>query len=201
MHKKSFINRRLKEKFNRMSRRYFYLVVAAIVVSVAFNACDKKGSDSSSSSGGGGSSSSDDNKSDPEGTILVAMRNGIGGVSITEVYPDGWQRGDGVNYDAGFCIYYDDNFMGSGVMFASKGKVSGLGAITQIPTNGWTDKTAVIPGYGYVARYERKKYNSTTMQNELVSTHYVRIYVVDYITTTGNEVIGANVKYQSPFNP
>jgi hypothetical protein len=35
-----------------------------------------------------------------------------------------------------------------------------------------------------------------------MSPVYVRIYVIDYITTAGSGgIIGANVKYQLPFNP
>ena len=42
-----------------------------------------------------------------------------------------------------------------------------------------------VPGYGYLVR----------------ASGYARIYVVDYITSIGGEIIGATIKYQSPFIP
>lgn len=101
---------------------------------------------------------------DPEGTIALSMRNG------KETYLDA------------IYIDSDDNF--TGAMFASIGKVAGLGSVTHIPTTGWASKVAVTPGYGYVA------YSDDI---------YYRIYVTDYTLNTLNEIIGANVKYQKHF--
>ena len=67
------------------------------------------------------------------------------------------------------------------------GKVRGLGNVASIPTSGWADRVAVVPGNGYVA-------------HNYWSDEFVRIWVSDYISgaTTGG-VIGAEVKYQKPF--
>ena len=110
---------------------------------------------------------------DPEGTIVLNMNNG---------YKDNW-------YNIGLWsdIHIDDanNFKGyNSVEFVSVGKVSGLSKITTIPSSGWSASAAVVPGTGYVARY-----NNT----------YARIYVIDYIVDTTGGIIGATIKYQCPF--
>lgn len=81
-------------------------------------------------------------------------------------------------------IYIDkaDNF--AGASFVSLGPVRGLGNVSYIPKTGWASTVAVIPGEGYVAYTGGKFY---------------RIYVTGYTTNVSNEIIGAEVKYQSPF--
>lgn len=111
---------------------------------------------------------------DPDGTISLNMNNGA---------RDNW-------YDIGIGskIHIDaaNNFVGdySDVKFVSLGKVSGLSKITSIPTTGWSKSAAVVPGNGYVARY---------------GSTYARIYVVSYSLNVAEEIIGATIKYQSPF--
>ena len=46
---------------------------------------------------------------------------------------------------------------------------------------------SVERGYGYVIKD--------------VDGTYARLYVVDWIVSTSNAIIGAKVKYQYPFNP
>ncbi len=83
----------------------------------------------------------------------------------------------------GNCIYIrHENFLGG--YFSSFGEVSGLGNVSYIPKTGWADRMAVIPGNGYVA---------------YANGQYYRIYVVDYATSTLGGIIGADVKYQTPF--
>lgn len=119
---------------------------------------------------------------DPEGTIVLNMSSGPSG--------NYYQIGD-------LCrIHIDEanNFEGeySSVEFVSVGLVSGLGKITQIPTSGWAENAAVVPGAGYVMRYRDQ---------------YARIYVVEYLGNTytdeqGNtygQATGATIKYQAPF--
>lgn len=107
---------------------------------------------------------------DPTSTVSLAMRNQDNG-----------------NTRLGY-IYIDDgnNFSGSSSYFASIGKVRGLGNVSDIPTSGWASQVAVNPGYGYVA------YNGGDNQ-------FYRIYVEDYIVSTGGGIIGADIKYQTPF--
>ncbi len=120
---------------------------------------------------------------DPEGTITLAMRdedNGdtnLGGMYIENenfaMSPYDTYFYDSFNSDFGYLGY-----------IASIGAVNGLGNVFYIPKNGWARKVAVIPGHGYVMFY---------------MGIYYRIYVIDYIGSTINSIIGANIKYQQPF--
>lgn len=105
---------------------------------------------------------------DPEGTITLSMRNDRG-----------------TYLDDNFYIDDADNF--SGGYFVSLGEMKGLGNVTRIPKHGWSSKTAVVPGTGYVA------YNSYG--------RFYRLFVTSYTVNTMNEIIGADVKYQTPFYP
>lgn len=111
---------------------------------------------------------------DPVGTVVVNMNNGT--------------SNNYVNIGLGCEIHIDaaNNFVGynSNVEFASVGQVSGLGKMTSIPTSGWAKSAAVVPGTGYVARYK---------------STYTRLYVVERIVNIAGGIIGATVKYQSPF--
>ena len=90
----------------------------------------------------------------------------------------------GTTYLADTNIYIDkaDNF--TGATFVSLGPVRGLGNVNYIPKTGWVSTVAVVPGEGYVA------YSNGT---------FYRIYVTGYTTNVSNEIIGAEVKYQTPF--
>ncbi|MBQ2050764.1 MAG: hypothetical protein II495_00790, partial [Paludibacteraceae bacterium] len=58
--------------------------------------------------------------------------------------------------------------------------------IKTVPETGWAHEVSEEPGYGYVI----KKSDSKT-------TVYVRVYVVSWITRTGdNGIIGLKIKYQ-----
>jgi hypothetical protein len=80
------------------------------------------------------------------------------------------------------------------------GKVNGLGAITTIPTIGYTEEvnvqTKTMPcelGHGYVI-----KVRWWMTSGEI---YYVRLYVSELIENNNGTLIGAKVKYQYPFNP
>ena len=129
---------------------------------------------------------------DPEGTIMVSMRNTNNGG--TYISPDGCTDG--------FYIGEDDNFYGSwyGWKFATIGKMNGLGNVTNIPMSGWADKVAVVPGYGYVGC--SISYSSASIApSKTFKVAYARIYVTSWITSAASGgIIGAEVKYQSPFS-
>ena len=132
--------------------------------------------------------------SDPEGTITIKVRNESNG--CTGVYPDGCVN----DY---FYISTSNNFYGrSYYTFANIGKVSGLGNVTKIPNSGYAREVAVEPGCGYVAKCEWGSYywNGISVP---AKTTYVRIYVVGWTTAAGSSggIIGAEIKYQSPFAP
>ena len=120
---------------------------------------------------------------DPVGTIILKMRNYDNG--RTYLYPSGF------NPSAYFIILADNNFSGYNIEFVSIGTVGGLGNVTSVPTSGWSYKVAVKPGHGYVAR--------CTYDGEYV---YARIYVVSWTeAASSGGIIGAEIKYQSPFYP
>ena len=121
---------------------------------------------------------------DPEGTVPIQVFNESYGYGYTGVYPDGC--------DGYFFISYSNNFYGgTGTWsFARIGEVSGLGNITTIPNSGFAREVSVEPGYGYVAKNEKNS-----------DITYVRIYVEDWIISTSGGIMGAEIKYQSPFEP
>ena len=84
-----------------------------------------------------------------------------------------------------------------GLAIASVGEVAGIGNITSIPQTGWSSSVAVIPSYGYVVATPWQE-NGNIDYDHL---QYARIYVVDYIVGTSGGIIGATIKYQSPFIP
>ena len=112
---------------------------------------------------------------DPDGTITLSMRDYDSG--DTRILDYLGIRNE--NFTSYYYDYYDD-----GVKIATVGAVTGLGNVSKIPTTGWADAVAVIPGNGYVA---------------YIKGTFVRIYVVDFITNTAGGIIGAEVKYQYPF--
>ena len=125
---------------------------------------------------------------DPEGTIVLNMTSGSS---------DNWYKiGDlgEIHIDAANnFVGYNRNYT---ISFVSVGLVSGLSKITQIPTSGWAESAAVVPGTGYLMRY-----------SYYGSVQYARIYVVEYLGMTytdeqGNtygQTTGATIKYQAPF--
>lgn len=108
---------------------------------------------------------------DPAETIQISMRNSNNGKTVL---------------DGGIYIN-NDNFAGG--HFVSLGPVKGLGNITKIPTTGWAGEVAVVPGNGYVAYVD----------NEANRYRFYRIYVVKNLIGESNGIIGAVVKYQTPF--
>lgn len=147
---------------------------------------------------------------DPQGTIVVNMLSGS-------------SRNATLVNICGTNDYYDEIYVDEGMNFhaysraeiVSVGKVNGLSKVTTIPSSGWSEKVAVVPGNGYVARVGYDQfYNEVTNRWEYRSYHYGRIYVVDYLTTGGSSTggsstgvatyttyTGATVKYQPSFTP
>ena len=122
---------------------------------------------------------------DPEGTIQVTVRSTYPGYMGNSVCPN--------DCYGCFFITSSNNFscaLYGNWKFASVGKVNGLGNVTKIPASGWANQVAIVPGHGYVgaSSYEGR-------------TDYVRIYVIDWIISTSGGIIGAEIKYQSPFIP
>lgn len=115
---------------------------------------------------------------DPEGTVTVNITNNgrDGGVTLPStdvmIYID-----EGNN----FRLYY---YSGNSGTIVSLGAMKGLGNVVSVPTEGWSTSVAVVPGNGYVVRK---------------NGNYARLYVDSYMTSTSGGIMGATVKYQSPF--
>ena len=150
-------------------KNYLWSLLTMIIVgmlSVSIVSCGGDDSDGPSG-GGGGSVNPGGSTADPAGTVTLAMRN----------YDNGRTYLDNI-------YIRNENFQGA--MFVSLGAVKGLGNVSTIPTVGWANQVAVVPGYGYVA-YDNSK------------GQFYRIYVVDEIGGTSGGVLGADIKYQKPF--
>jgi len=155
--------------------------------------CDK---DDDGAAGGNGGAA----VPDPEGTVTVQVRNANNGG--TQVFPDGfgWNIGDSFKRWA-FVIDKSDNLCcdqnAGGVICV--GEVAGLGNIRVRPEVGWAGEAAVLPGYGYILRTRSQDDQDGNPTPD--GYNYCRVYVVDYLTSTSGGIIGATIKYQSPFIP
>lgn len=150
--------------FDMKKHSFYFSLLAIAAMAVAATSCTKEEIDSPGTDPG---SDPTVQVPDPEGTITLSMRNDRG------TYLDNFYIDDADNFSGGY--------------FVSLGEMKGLGNVTRIPKHGWSSKTAVVPGTGYVA------YNSYD--------GFYRLFVTSYTVNTMNEIIGADVKYQTPFYP
>ncbi len=65
------------------------------------------------------------------------------------------------------------------------GSVNSLGRIKKIPESGWVNEISVNPRKGYIIRLE---FDGVI--------NYARVYVEDWIESTGGGIIGAVIRYQ-----
>lgn len=148
--------------------------------------------------------------SDPAGTIVVNMDNDNKEVDIkmgtyTRTHKE---TGESETSDivSELRMNRENNFTTSSYYcteIVSVGQVGGLGKINSIPSTGWTNKTAVVPGCGYIIRFKsnpnydyyyfRPNYYTYTPR-EIV--RYARVYVVDFYEAVTGGIIGATIKYQ-----
>ena len=179
-------------KIQCFMKRILQRGAAALLCAVLLGmvSCDK---DDDGATGGNGGKA----VPDPEGTVTVQMRNANNGQ--TKVYPDGfgYSSSNGF-YSSYFWIDDADNLTGQGDVVCI-GKVAGLGNIRERPEVGWADEAALLPGYGYILRRSSKYDQDGRLTPD--GYNYCRVYVVGYLTSTGGGIIGATVKYQSPFIP
>ena len=128
----------------------------------------------------------DNSVPDPEGTITFSMANS--GIRLGSNTAE--QRGAGIGFaNDGIWVAMttSNNLFCQNCTIASIGKVAGLGDIKKIPSSGFASMIAIETGCGYVV-----KCNDGT---------YGRLYVVEWVISTSNAIIGAKVKYQYPFVP
>lgn len=154
-----------------IQKRWLPLFLLA-AVTFLFPACE---GNNPSINGGGGE--------DTSGLITLKMRNSENGETTISV-------GGGH-----FCINSANNFYYgySGIQFCDMGTKK-LSAIKTVPTSGWAREVAVTPNHRYVIRSEYSIWNSDLQRNEQ-KVAYLKLYVVDYITSTSGGIIGAEVQY------
>ena len=184
-------------KIQCFMKRILQRGAAALLCAVLLGmvSCDK---DDDGAAGGNGGKA----VPDPEGTIIVQMRNANNGG--TDVSPDGFIIRNDLSYSSYTQNYFwidkaDNLTCNWGGTVICVGKVAGLGNIRERPEVGWADEAALLPGYGYILR-SPSKYDKDKKPT-LDGYTYCRVYVVGYLTSTGGGIIGATVKYQSPFIP
>lgn len=119
---------------------------------------------------------------DPDNTITVNLAN------------DGNWLDIGKGYPLRIYINSSNNLCGYNVELVDVGEVAGLGNITEIPSSGWKYQVALMLGHGYVAKYYRPETYSGPAEQQ-----YARIYVASYLESTSGGIMGAQIKYQCPF--
>ena len=162
----------------------FWMMLAIALVSLCTVSCGSDDDDE------GGSKENPISASDPEGTVIANLTNTFHPTG-NGYYADGIDLFGDIQSRSVFLGMNSSNNLqaesrwGSNPNIVSIGKVSGLASIKNIPETGWSNQTAVIPGYGYVYRWSQSN-----------QKYYARIYVVDYMTSTTGGIMGATIKYQ-----
>lgn len=161
------------------TKSIFTLAIMLITLSLTTLSCKK---DVSSTTGGSGNSGNTTNCDDPEGAITANLRNDDGYITLL---------------DGKLKMNTADNFVFEGQnhhtrTFVNIGEYNGLGCVDDIPTTGWSNQVAVIPGNGYIV----KDYYYYNFYEEESYVKYARIYVSRYILSANHEILGAEIKYQ-----
>lgn len=169
------------------------LSLALMVLCITLASCQKDGA--STSSGGGSHPGNITNCDDPEGTITANLRNDEGFISMFNLHGGGIKLS--INAANNFVgTPYDDD---DRLSFVSAGEIDGLGCIMSVPQAGWSNQVAVIPGNGYILKFEEMHQDWIPEVNAYITyyiTTYARIYVVRYILSANYEILGAEIKYQ-----
>lgn len=164
-------------------------MVAAMLLGLAFTACEKE--DTTSGNNGGGNNNGTAITDDDTGIELNMLNDGSDEIyfEVNYIDYDGFVRSTRIY----IAMSTSNNFFlrqtNSAALeydISRVGSVAGMPAITNIPTSGWVKQIAVNPGTGYVIRYKGQGFGYT----------YARLYVKDWIVGTGGGIIGATVVYQ-----
>lgn len=181
----------------------YKFVFSVMLISVLFSGCKKQDTD----------------VVDPAGTNTMILNNTVSdgwciplykgldeGITGPSPYPYVFVRCGIYDADLNFVFWvkqgadltftpWGGNIVGQGGEMVNMGKVSGLGALVTKPTSGWSDKSAVEVGNGYILRFKHSfNYSDPNLQ-----LYYYRMYVVEWLRSTNGGIIGAKVKYQGPF--
>lgn len=169
-----------------------------IIVLIAFTSCNNKNEFTNA-------------VPDPEGTIIVQVRNnGETSISPTGLGGYYWENETiwggayfSIDFDNNLSVVYPTILDNLPILNPGEinciGKVAGLGNIRKLPKEGWAIISAILPEHGYILRCKSDiDMNGNSTPNGYT---YCRLYVVDYIISTEGGIIGATIKYQSPFFP
>lgn len=178
-----------------MKTNAFKLMAALFVaaLSLGFTSCGDDDDNDGGKTGGSGS--------DPSGTVTANIRNDDHALSIYWEDEEGYRVSTGLSINDANNFEAGDYFSGESYIYdgiVCVGKVSGIVSIKKVPQSGWSRKCAVQPGYGYVLRSKRYRWNDDS--KEYSDYQYVRVYVVDYMEGTSGGIIGATIKYQAPWD-
>jgi len=175
-------------RIHSKNQQLFYLLVGVFLLAITFAACEKNNNDPSNPN---------NPVSDPEGTITANISETTYIYFGTSVYNTGyigWLKPDN------FYLCGDKYLRINKVSICELGLVNGLGSITNIPQTGYTipalenSTVACESKNGYVAKLE------LLVEDGIILSKYVRLYVVEPIVSTLGGIMGAKVKYQYPFN-
>lgn len=135
---------------------------------------------------------------DPADAITANLRNDNGYLSL-------FDNGLKLKINTANNLYGDPYDYDDEVSIASVGAVDGLGYVVNVPQSGWTSQVAVTPGNGYVIKFDVYTQDYVPEWGVWGEPYYVpkyaRLYVVRYIVSTSNEILGAEIKYQENWDP
>ena len=128
---------------------------------------------------------------DPEGTVTARITND--GVPENGINLEGkaFVYMDKVN---NFCIKSGYNSIVS-ASITNLGKVAGLAAIINVPTEGYADKVSTSEGDGLILKLGQQF--PTLYSGSNYYEYYYRIYIAEYIRDALGNIIGATIKYQT----
>lgn len=169
-------------------KRAITTLMAAMLLGLAFTSCEKE--DTTGGNNGGGNNNGPVITDDDTGIELNMSNSGNDRLRFETNY---------INYygnigTASFylCISNSNNFYfeyNNGQIeydIARVGTMTSMSSINSIPSTGWVKQIAVNPGTGYIIRYKGEGFGYI----------YARLYVKDWIVSTGGGIIGATIVYQ-----
>lgn len=175
-------------------RKFLYLISMTILC-LGLTACGDDDEDNGAvvppSSNGG----TQQTLPDPEGTVTAKITNdGIpdNGININGSYI----YMDKVN---NMCVKKRNNYDYDSASITNLGKVAGLAAIINVPTEGYADKVSTSEGDGLILQLGRHYVisNPGYPGQGGYAANYYRIYIAEYIRDALGNIIGATIKYQT----
>lgn len=124
-----------------------------------------------------------------DGVVTVKLRNDGGGFPLCGTYVRMSSSNNFYLYSYDHRYQYEGEFVDMGTKRISQ--------IKNIPTQGWAESVAILPGHGYIfrARPQSAYYGYNEYQ-------YGRIYVVGYTeSASSGGIIGAEIKYKESSTP